>query len=155
MRARFISAHFLLSSSFVSDVPYDPDLYFIGEEITLAVRAFTSGYDLFHPSEAILWHEYTRDQRPKHWDDHNETLGVNLAWHERDKLSLDKVNNFLLLPKPGQFGCGTVRSFADYERYAGLSFERKMAHDYTWEGHEPPNPLYGCNWLEARRAASG
>jgi hypothetical protein len=50
VRSRFISAHFLFApGSFVRDVPYDPELYFIGEEITLAVRAFTHGYDLFPP----------------------------------------------------------------------------------------------------------
>ena len=46
------------------NVPYDPTLYFLGEEITLAVRAYTHGYDLFHPSETIVWHEYTRNGRP-------------------------------------------------------------------------------------------
>jgi len=40
MRARFISAHFSFSiGNFVSEIPYDPDLYFIGEEITLSIRA--------------------------------------------------------------------------------------------------------------------
>ena len=71
VRSRFLSAHFLFApGSFVSNVPYDPDLYFLGEEITLAVRAFTHGYDLFHPGEVIAWHEYTRNYRRKHWDDH-------------------------------------------------------------------------------------
>ena len=57
IRARFLSAHCLFApGSFVEDVPYDPELYFIGEEITLAVMAFTHGYDLFHPSRHILWH---------------------------------------------------------------------------------------------------
>ncbi len=62
LRARFVSAHFLFTlGAFVNDVPYDPELYFHGEEIMLAIRAFTHGYDLFHPPEHILWHEYTRD----------------------------------------------------------------------------------------------
>jgi hypothetical protein len=53
--ARFISAHFLAAPGrFVNDLPYDRNLYFIGEEITMTVRAFTHGYDLFHPSEPIV-----------------------------------------------------------------------------------------------------
>jgi hypothetical protein len=49
-RGRFLAAGFLFAPGrFVTDVPYDPYLYFFGEEITLAVRAFTHGYDFFHP----------------------------------------------------------------------------------------------------------
>ena len=55
IRARFLCAHFIFAvSSFVEEVPYDPQLYFFGEEITLAIRAFTSGYDLYHPTQTVL-----------------------------------------------------------------------------------------------------
>ena len=66
-----MSAHFLFApGKFVEDVPYDPELYFHGEEISLALRAFTHGYDLFHPSQHILWHFYSRAEHAKHWSDH-------------------------------------------------------------------------------------
>src|SRR5262245_17127952 len=43
-RARFTSGHFIFGPGrLVEDVPYDPSLYFMGEEITLAVRYFTHG----------------------------------------------------------------------------------------------------------------
>ena len=45
MRARFLAAGMMFTlGRFVSDVPYDPELYFYGEEATLAMRAFTHGY---------------------------------------------------------------------------------------------------------------
>ena len=44
-------------------MPYDPDIYFSWEETTMAVRAFTHGYDLFHPSTVVTWHEYSPDYR--------------------------------------------------------------------------------------------
>jgi hypothetical protein len=51
IRGRFVSAHFPFApGDFVTEVPYDPELYFHGEEITLAIRAFTRGWSLFHPS---------------------------------------------------------------------------------------------------------
>src|SRR4029079_6290659 len=98
LRARFLSAHFLFApGSFVRDVPYDPALYFIGEEITLAVRAFTCGYDLFHPGETILCNEEQRDYRPhKHWTDHQHENRIEIAWHERDRASMDRVRQLLL-----------------------------------------------------------
>ena len=132
LRARFISAHFLFTiGEFVREVPYDPELYFIGEEISLTIRAFTHGYDLFHPPEPIVWHEYTRAYRPKHWDDHVKEQNVEAEWHQRDAESLAKVQQFLTAPTIGPFACGAVRSFADYEAYAGLSFRHKRAQDYT------------------------
>ena len=48
--ARFYSGHFTFADGIFSvEVQHDPTFYFHGEEITLAVRAFTHGYDLFHP----------------------------------------------------------------------------------------------------------
>ncbi len=149
VRSRFLSAHFLFApGSFVTDVPYDPDLYFIGEEITPAVRAFTHGYDLFHPSQIIVWHEYTRKYRTKHWDDHTSQNGVELDWSLRDASSRDKVRRFLAEPHVGSFGCGTDRTIAEYETYAGLSFAHRRSQDYTRYHFEPPNPPIDADWAE-------
>lgn len=149
MRARFLSAHFLFApGSFVDDVPYDGDLYFIGEEITLAVRAFTHGYDLFHPSEHLVWHEYTRAQRPRHWDDHTHEGGAKIAWHERDATSLERVASLLTAPHVGRYGVGTTRSVHDYEAYAGVSFGHRRVQDYTRAHLEPPNPAMDPHWPE-------
>lgn len=155
LRARFLAAGFLFTTGgFVREVPYDPDLYFAGEEITLTVRAFTCGYDLFHPTETLLWHEYTRDYRAhKHWTDHVDGR-VAIPWHQRDRTSLERVQRFLEAPHIGRFGLGTVRSFAEYEAYAGLSFRHRRAQDYTRAFLEPPNPPAAANWFEqARRYA--
>ncbi|MGE3190698.1 MAG: WlaTC/HtrL family glycosyltransferase, partial [Vicinamibacterales bacterium] len=149
-RARFLSAHFLFTiGDFVREVPYDPELYFIGEEITLAVRAYTHGYDLFHPTEVIVWHEYTREYREhKHWTDHNHDKGVTVAWHERDRASLDRVRQFLREPHVGPFGLGTVRTFAEYEAFAGVSFRTRRAQEYTRRFEEPPNPPAPADWAD-------
>ena len=147
LRARFVSGHFLFTlGSIVTEVPYDPELYFHGEEITLSVRAFAHGYALFHPTEHILWHEYTRLNRAKHWDDHVRAHGVEREWHERDAASREKVRRFLAGTDIGAFGCGTEHLFAEYEAYAGLSFRHKAAQDATLRGVEPPNPPAPLTW---------
>ncbi len=140
--ARFYSAHFAFTiGAFCEEVKHDPLLYFLGEEITIAVRAFTHGYDLYHPHQVIVWHEYTRKYRRKHWDDHNE--GPE-PWHVRDSAAGDRITG-LLVQQPhtvnlGEFGLGKSRSLADYEHYAGINFKLRMVQDYTREGHAPPNP---------------
>jgi Glycosyltransferase (GlcNAc) len=147
-RSRFLSAHFLFApGSFISDVPYDPNLYFLGEEITLTVRAFTHGYDLYHPGEVILWHEYTRNYRPKHWDDHTAEQGVEVGWTERDGPSRERARRLLTEQHLGQFGLGTERSIADYEAFAGVSLTHRLAQDYTRQHLEPPNPPADDDWI--------
>lgn len=149
-RSRFISAHFLFTlGSFVEEVPYDPGLYFHGEEITLAVRAYTWGYDFFHPPEVLLWHEYSREYRPKHWDDHIESAGVEVAWQERDRISKQRVRQLLLDPIVGEYACGPERTLAQYEAYAGINFCHRKVQGYTLRGAEPPNPVTDNDWYES------
>lgn len=52
--------------SVLHDVPYDPDLpyLFFGEEVSMAARLFTHGYDFFSPPEAVVYHLWTRSHRP-------------------------------------------------------------------------------------------
>ncbi len=148
-RARFLSGHFLFAQGrFVEDVPYDPALYFIGEEITLSVRAHTQGYDLFHPHEVVLWHEYTRAYRPhKHWVDHVPGSEVAETWTERDLRSKQRVRALLRGERvEGVGNLGTVRSLDDYERFAGLSFRHRIAQEATRRNLEPPNAPQPSDW---------
>jgi hypothetical protein len=147
LRARFLSAGFCFAPGvFVEEVPYDPEVYFLGEEISLAVRAFTNGYDLYHPTEPIVWHEYGRGARIKHWDDHTLANGLAPEWWELDAQSRAKVSSFLTTPFVGRYGCGTDRTFQEYEAYAGLSFADGRAQDYTRAHLEPPNPPMPPDW---------
>jgi hypothetical protein len=149
-RGRFLSGHLLFApGSFVADVPYDPSLYFYGEEISLAIRAFTCGYDLFHPTRHILWHQEPRRVTPLHWDDHVIAQGMKASAVERDAASLARVERFLIERPAGPFACGNVRSFAEYEAYAGLDFRRRIATPEARRGDEPaapPPPIAPQTW---------
>lgn len=142
---RFLSAHFFFTlGRFCTDVPYDPNYYFHGEEISLTVRAFTHGYDMFCPHRVVLWHEYTRQYRTKHWDDHVPGKVETKPWTERND-ETHKRNRILFGMEPGDvdfgtYGFGSERSLADYERFAGLSFRLRLAQDYTMRNLPPPNP---------------
>jgi hypothetical protein len=140
--ARFYSAHFAFAhGTFCCEVKHDPLLYFHGEEITIAVRAFTHGYDLFHPHKVIVWHEYTRSYRRKHWDDHNN--GID-PWYARDSNARERIAALLekhnAAIELGEFGLGTVRTLTDYEHYAGINFKLRLVQDYTRNNQAPPNP---------------
>jgi hypothetical protein len=80
------------------------------------------------------------------WRDDRPANGVAVNWYDRELASTAKVNQFLREPSIGPFGCGTVRSVEDYERYAGLSFRYACTTDYTRQCLEPPNPPEPPNW---------
>ncbi len=150
VKARFLSAGFLFTAgNFVKEVAYDPDLYFMGEEIAMTVRAFTNGYDLFHPAETILWHDYLRTDARKHWGDHTEADSTLHSWAALDGKSKKKVQQLLLGEPVGSFGLGTERTLGEYERYAGLSFRLRKAQQYTVQLGEPPNPEVAEHWTDS------
>ena len=85
--SRFLSAHFIFTiGKWCQEVPYDPEYYFHGEEISLAARSYTWGYDLFHPHKVIAWHEYTRKGRTKQWDDDKEWVEKNNRAHKKNRI---------------------------------------------------------------------
>jgi glycosyltransferase involved in cell wall biosynthesis len=141
IKARFYSAHFCFTSGkFCIEVPHDPAYYFHGEEISIAVRAFTHGYDLFHPHKIIAWHEYTRNGRTKHWDDHNKWYVANTQCHLRNRKLFSMDGESYNSIEWGKYGFGTERTLRDYEKYAGLSFSKRSVQMYTLEHKDPPNP---------------
>jgi hypothetical protein len=139
IRARFYSAHFCFTlGEFAKNVQHDPDYYFHGEEISIAVRAFTHGYDLFHPHRIVIYHEYTRKNRTKQWDD-------DTVWYLKDKSSHEK--NRKVLGIDGEeydgdllYGFGNERTVRDYEKYVGLNFKNRSVQKYTIDKNYPPNP---------------
>ena len=146
VRARFLSAGFLFAQgTFVEEIGYDPELYFLGEEAAMTLRAFTSGYDLFHPHETIVWHDYGRPAAPKHWGDHTEDK-AGQAWHELDSKSKHKVRLLIAGQAVDSYGLGSVRSLQEYEAYAGVSFKLRKAQEYTVRCGEPPNPEVSADW---------
>lgn len=138
--SRFFSAHFVFTQGqFVKEVPYDPYYFFHGEEINLAIRAFTHGYDLFNPNKVIAWHEYTREGRTKFWDDNDIWAKLNNDCHKRNRI-LFEMDGETDQVDFGPYGFGDKRSVEDYERFAGLSLRRRSVQQWTRDHLPPPNP---------------
>ena len=135
--ARFYSAHFAFTvGEFSKEVQHDPEYYFHGEEINVAVRAFTHGYDLFYPHKIVCWHEYTRKGRTKQWDDDKNWPKRNTVCHSRNR-KLFEMDNEINDIDFGKYGFGSVRSLRDYEKYSGLCFgNRSITQDVI--DHIPP-----------------
>lgn len=138
--SRFYSAHFCFTlGEFSKEVQHDPEYYFHGEEISVGVRAYTHGYDLFHPHKVIIWHEYTRKGRTKQWDDDKEWYLKNNSSHSKNRKILG-IDGETFDGDLGKYGFGTERTLKDYEKYAGVMFSKRSVQQYTIDKKYPPNP---------------
>ena len=138
--ARFYSAHYAFTlGQFTKEVQHNPEYYFHGEEISISARAYTCGYDLFHPHKVLIWHEYTRKGRTKQWDDDKKWVDRNNKSHllNRKLFGMDGLEQE---GHDGPFGFGSERSLRDYEKYSGLLFEKRAVQQYTLDKNYPPNP---------------
>jgi glycosyltransferase involved in cell wall biosynthesis len=138
--ARFYSAHFAFTiGEFCKEVPHDPDYYFHGEEISIAVRAYTHGYDLFHPNKVVCWHEYTRKGRTKQWDDDKDWTKKNSDCHLKNR-KLFEMDGEKRNIDFGIYGFGKERTLRDYEKYAGISFGKRAIQQRVKNNKCPPDP---------------
>ena len=138
--SRFYYAHFCFTlGQFSREVQHDPEYYFHGEEISIAVRAFTHGYDLFHPHRVVIWHEYTRKGRTKQWDDDKEWFLKNDFSHSKNRKLLG-VDGEELGNLSDSYGFGNQRTLRDYEKYSGILFSKRAVQKYTLDKNYPPNP---------------
>jgi len=145
--ARFVSGHFFFTiGKHCEEYHYDPNIYFAGDEISLSIRSYTLGYDLFHPHRLLIWHEYTREGRTKHWTDfNNETKEAGLvknSWWDMDNESKRRLRHMLQEEDNEidleQYGLGTKRNHHSYELYAGINFRKRKLHPNAKKGLNPP-----------------
>jgi UDP-GlcNAc:polypeptide alpha-N-acetylglucosaminyltransferase len=119
----------------LQDVPFDPHLDFVfdGEEIAYSARMWTSGWNIYSPSENIMYHYYYRVKAKRFWG----LLPAN--WGQRRDaaqrriqciLEIYKQNtNQLLVPKDTKEEAVTI----ELEKY-GLGKDRSIDDWYKWVG---------------------
>lgn len=131
-----ISGNFLFTlGHFVQEIPYDPYLYFYGEEQNLAIRAYTHGWDIFHPPHIPLFHLYKdSDSRylSHHWHPEWERRR-DFSWEKLEEAAKQRLMDLLYRHKDlGVYGLGKVRSLADFAQLTGIDYiEHKISkRDY-------------------------
>jgi hypothetical protein len=134
--ARLYSAHFIFSiGDYYKEVLYDPHLYFHGEEVSLIIRAYTHGYDIFHPHKLVAWHYYTREGSKKHWDDAPDWSASNDISHARYRQLVGIKDTGIDL---GKYGLGSERTLEEYIKYSGIDVSNKKVHKKTLNRERPP-----------------
>ena len=117
--------------NFVKEIPYDPKYYFYGEELSIALRAFTRGFSFFHIPEVPLFHLYTDVNNPPrklHWDPEDDKDRV-IKWHELDKKSLERLDLLFSEKLDGEYGLGDERTLFEYANLSGIDLKNKKILD--------------------------
>ena len=121
-----IAGGFLFASGeLLSEVPYDPYLYFHGEEQSIAIRAWTHGWDIYHLLKIPLYHLYKIPNTPHtthhwhpNWDAQRDFKSTELL-----KSSSKRLADLLYQRKDlGIYGMGTVRSLSEYAKFCGINY---------------------------------
>lgn len=122
-RSYFVAGgFFFVKGSFLEEIPYDPYLpfLFVGEEILHSARFFTHGYDVFAPSKNLVFHEYTRAEKPKIWSDRaykDDDAVQKVQWYM--KLQQDRPPPALMINND-QYGLGTTRTIEQFYEAIGV-----------------------------------
>ena len=129
--------------NFVNEIPYDPDIYFSGEETTLALRAFTHGWDLIHVPNTPLFHWYNSDdqelKRDLHWNYHESaTKEMKKEKDKRIKIAEQKVDHVLQGKIKGKYGIGDKRTLKEFANLSGVDYTNKsyQKDKATWQLYE-------------------
>ena len=135
----FLAAGFnFANGSRIDDVPYDEHSLFLfdGEETSLAVRAWTHGYDFYHPDRDVVSHLYIPSKsplRPVFWTDDWDLrsriqfwtmLRINYALGLHDLLDYWVNASLIDLRDVRRYGLGTRRRAVDYWGYVGVTPDR-------------------------------
>ena len=117
--------------SFVKEIPYDPNYYFYGEELSMALRAFTKGYSFFHIPDVPLFHLYTdvsNVPRKLHWSPEDDEKRA-IKWTELDKKSLRRLDDLFAGNVEEPLNLGNERSLEDYSLISGIDLKNNVVLD--------------------------
>ena len=118
---------------FITEIPYDPKYYFYGEELSMALRAFTHGFSFFHIPDVPLFHLYTDVSnlpRKLHWDPEDDKNRA-VKWHELEKNSLGRLDDLFAGNIEDSMGLGPERSLEDYALLSGIDLKNKKVLDLS------------------------
>jgi hypothetical protein len=119
MKSHTILAGLLFTiGDFVKEIPYDERICFMGEELCIAIRAYTRGWEIYAPNEMVCWHFYKREDRPKVWNDN--TYGR--SWTDLEMKSQRVQKNVILGIEQGIYGVGDYDKYVEYQEMIGINF---------------------------------
>lgn len=129
---------FFTKADTVRKVPYDPYIYFEGEETSYAVRLFTHGYNGYTPTEPFLYHLYYNVEhgRARHFEDNNDYHEKNRTSFARIRhmLSIEQCANPLYMTEYEKYKLGSFRTLEQFEHFSGVYFKEQKLTQRAKDG---------------------
>lgn len=137
LKGLFLAAGFIFArSEFIRQFPYDPHSYFDQEEILLALRLFTHGWDIYSPRRTMLYHLYVDPKkvrtRKTYWDDRSAKEKAYIEVSSQKGIArLNHITGHTpsqdtdVTADLDQYGLGNIRSLAEFEMISGIDFKVK------------------------------
>lgn len=126
----YVSGHFFFTSrQAILDTPFVKEIMFTEEEIFMAVRFYTSGYNLYNPKKMYVYHRYGRNGRSLFWEDFPE------LWYKND-IKSKKFANYILENNiiNDKNGLLNKRTLQEYELYSGIDFKNRKLSEEVIKG---------------------
>ena len=131
--ADFVVAHHMAggllftTGDFVHDVPYDPFMYYHGDEQNMALRAFTRGWTLYHPRHMNipLYHLYKTQnviQPSQHWRTDLERERTVKFEEFKDRARVRLLELVRGARGDQAYGLGSFATVADFAAESGINY---------------------------------
>ena len=117
-----VSGGFIFTDGSFAQITPNKKIAFWGEEILIAARAFTHGFDLVTATEDIVYHLYASGQSFEKIRRHHVWNDFPAVWHTLDFNSKAEVERIFSQNVIGDGALGSMRSLAEYGEFAGLDF---------------------------------
>lgn len=118
-----LAGYLFADGSFVKEIPYDERITFMGEELCIAIRAYTRGWKIYAPQEMLIWHFYTRRDRPKVWSQVDDAARKH-RWNDLEMNSKATQERILRGIEEGIYGIGDKEKYLEYQKMIGIDFNK-------------------------------
>lgn len=109
----------------------------------MSARFWTSGWDIYGPTEDFVSHEYARKEAPKYWETVDEEFGP-AAFNSIAPLILQRVRHIMQWPGSEQpepaglldladhYGLGVWRPLGEFWENGGVDLARQVHGPAAW-----------------------
>lgn len=136
-RGMFTSGGFLFAKAELDAIcPSDPNMFFVADEVAMALRYWTYGYNVYHPTYMPIWHLYGRQSAGKNAKQ-VERFNTQDKDYMNKRIAEERRIRQLLDPsvRLDEFWTGDVRSVSSFIETAGIDFEHHAVRGWAKTGH--------------------
>jgi hypothetical protein len=120
-----VSAGMIFTNGSFAKIKPNKKIAFWGEEILIAARAFTHGFNIVTARNHLVWHLYHSGQPIHLAKRHHAWADWPSIWHGFDTESKSELKDIFETARIGDDALGSVRTLEEFGVFAGLDFKNR------------------------------